>query len=59
MDAHDEDPTLIMFGTRDTNVPTGQGGEHFRAMQQAGVAPVRFIPHRKRRISEELEQDPG
>ena len=36
-------PTLIMFGTRDTNVPTEQGWEHFRAMQQSGVAPVRFI----------------
>jgi len=28
-------------------------------MQQAGVAPVRFILHRKRKITEELEQDPG
>ena len=35
-------PTLIMFGTRDTNVPTEQGWEHFRAMQQSGAAPVRF-----------------
>ena len=35
-------PALIMFGTQDTNVPTGQGWQHFRAMQQAGVAPVRF-----------------
>jgi len=52
-------PALIMFGTQDTNVPTGQGWEHFRAMQQGGVAPVRFILHRKRKISEELEQDPG
>ncbi len=59
-------PTLIMFGTKDTNVPTGQGWEHFRAMQQAGVAPVRFIlfpgaghgptklSHRKRKMNEEL-----
>ncbi len=56
-------PTLIMFGTRDTSE---QGWEHFRAMQQAGVAPVRFIlfpgaghgptklSHRKRKMNEEL-----
>ena len=59
-------PTLIMFGTEDTSVPTGQGWEHFRAMQQAGAAPVRFIlfpgaghgpvklSHRKRKMTEEL-----
>ncbi len=59
-------PTLIMFGTADTNVPTEQGWQHFRAMQQAGVAPVRFIlfpgsghgptklSHRKRKMNEEL-----
>jgi hypothetical protein len=33
-------PTLIMFGTRDTSVPTEQGWEHFRAMQQAGKIPL-------------------
>jgi dipeptidyl aminopeptidase/acylaminoacyl peptidase len=59
-------PTLIMFGTRDTSVPTEQGWEHFRAMQQSGAAPVRFIlfpgaghgptrlSHRKRKMTEEL-----
>jgi len=59
-------PALIMFGTQDTNVPTGQGWEHFRAMQQARGAPVRFIlfpgaghgpvklSHRKRKMNEEL-----
>ena len=59
-------PTLIMFGTRDTNVPTEQGWQHFRAMQQIGEAPVRFllfpdephglqkIAHRKRKMEEEL-----
>jgi dipeptidyl aminopeptidase/acylaminoacyl peptidase len=59
-------PTLIMFGTRDTSVPTEQGWEHFRAMQHSGAAPVRFIlfpgsghgptrlSHRKRKMTEEL-----
>jgi dipeptidyl aminopeptidase/acylaminoacyl peptidase len=59
-------PTLIMFGSRDTSVPTEQGWEHFRAMQQIGTAPVRFllfpeephglqkIAHRKRKMEEEL-----
>ncbi|UCG50556.1 MAG: prolyl oligopeptidase family serine peptidase [Candidatus Latescibacterota bacterium] len=59
-------PTLIMFGTKDTSVPTEQGWQHFRAMQQIGMAPVRFllfpgethgfqkIAHRKRKIEEEL-----
>jgi dipeptidyl aminopeptidase/acylaminoacyl peptidase len=59
-------PTLIMFGTRDTNVPTEQGWQHFRAMQQIDVAPVRFllfpdephglqkIAHRKRKMEEEI-----
>ena len=36
-------PTLIMFGEKDTSVPTEQGWQHFRAMQQIGVAPVRFL----------------
>ena len=59
-------PTIIFFGTNDTNVPTEQGWEHFRAMQQIGKAPVRFLlfpgqPHglrkmsyQKRKIDEEL-----
>ena len=53
-------------GPKDTSVPTGKGWQHFRAMQQSGAAPVRFIlfpgsghgptklSHRKRKISEEL-----
>ena len=49
-------PTLIMFGTRDTNVPTEQGWQHFRAMQQIGSTPVRFLlfpgqPHGLRKLS--------
>lgn len=61
-----ETPTLIMFGTEDTNVPTEQGWQHFRAMQQIGKAPVRFIlfpgathglsklSHQRRKVEEEL-----
>ena len=59
-------PTLIMFGEKDTSVPTSQGWEHFRAMQQIGDAPVRFLmfpgaghglqkpSHQKRKMEEEL-----
>jgi len=36
-------PTLISFGAEDTAVPTEQGWEFYRAMQQAGQAPVRFV----------------
>jgi hypothetical protein len=58
--------TLIMFGTRDTSVPTSQGWEHFGAMHKSKAAPVRFIlfpgaghgptklSHRKRKMHEEL-----
>ncbi|MCD6117325.1 prolyl oligopeptidase family serine peptidase [bacterium] len=49
-------PTLIFFGTKDTNVPTEQGWEHYHALQQIGKAPVRFIlfpgePHGPRKIT--------
>ena len=59
-------PTLIMFGSMDTSVPTEQGWEHFRAMRQSEAAPVRFIlfpgaghgptklSHMKRKMHEEL-----
>jgi len=59
-------PTLILFGTEDTSVPTEQGWQHFRAMQQIGTTPVRFLlfpgenhglrklAHRKRKMEEEL-----
>ncbi len=59
-------PTLVMFGARDTSVPTEQGWQHFRAMQQSGSAPVRFLlfpdeahglqklAHRKRKMEEEI-----
>ena len=60
-------PTLIMFGSNDTSVPTEQGWEHFRAMQQIGTTPVRFLlfpgeghgprklAHQKRKMEEELD----
>ncbi len=49
-------PTLIMFGTADTNVPTEQGWQHFRALKRIGKAPVKFIlfpgePHSLRKLS--------
>jgi len=49
-------PTIIFFGTRDTNVPTEQGWETFRALQLLGNAPVRFLlfpgePHGLRKLS--------
>lgn len=59
-------PTLILFGTEDTSVPTEQGWQHFRALQQLGKAPVRFVlfpgeghslakpAHRLRKLREEL-----
>jgi hypothetical protein len=59
-------PTLILFGSKDTSVPTEQGWQHFRAMQQSGSAPVRFVlfpgaghglvkpSHRERKMKEEL-----
>ncbi len=59
-------PTLIFFGTEDTSVPTEQGWQHYRALQQIGKAPVRFIlfpgeahglrkiSHQRRKMEEEI-----
>jgi dipeptidyl aminopeptidase/acylaminoacyl peptidase len=59
-------PTIIFFGTQDTNVPTQQGWLHYRALQQEGETPVRFIlfpgephslqklSHQRRKLEEEL-----
>lgn len=59
-------PTIIFFGTQDTNVPTQQGWLHYRALQQAGETPVRFVlfpgephglqklTHQRRKLEEEL-----
>ncbi|PMP96339.1 MAG: peptidase S9 [Candidatus Aminicenantes bacterium] len=49
-------PTIIFHGTEDTNVPFGQGMEHYRVRQQLGQAPVRLIifpgePHGLRKLS--------
>ncbi len=59
-------PTIIFFGDDDINVPPEQGVEHYRALQQIGKAPVRFIQfpgephsfqnkiHQKRKMQEEI-----
>jgi len=59
-------PTLISFGAEDRTVPTEQGWQHYRALQQVGAAPVRYvlfpgeghglsrISHQKRKVEEEL-----
>jgi dipeptidyl aminopeptidase/acylaminoacyl peptidase len=59
-------PTIIFHGSEDTNVPYEQGWEYYRALQQIGLAPVRFISfpgephglrlltHQKRKVEEEL-----
>jgi len=49
-------PTIIFHGTEDTNVPYEQGWEYYRALQQIGKAPVRFVvfpgePHSLRKLS--------
>ncbi|MBA7496300.1 hypothetical protein ES702_06899 [subsurface metagenome] len=60
-------PTIIFHGTEDTNVPYSQGWEYYRALQQIGKAPVRFIifpgqkhvfnklTHQHRKMKEEIE----
>jgi dipeptidyl aminopeptidase/acylaminoacyl peptidase len=59
-------PTIIFHGTEDTNVPYGQGWEYYRALQQIGKTPVRFIvfpsqphglgklTHQQRKMKEEI-----
>ncbi len=54
-------PTIIFHGTEDTNVPFGQGMEHYRVLQQLGQAPVKFIifpgePHGLRKLSHQLRK---
>jgi hypothetical protein len=36
-------PTIIYHGTEDRQVPFGQGWTYFRALQQLGKVPVRFV----------------
>jgi poly(3-hydroxybutyrate) depolymerase len=59
-------PTLILFGTEDRVVHPQQGWAHYRALQQLGKAPVRFVlfpgerhglrklSHQRRKLEEEL-----
>jgi len=54
-------PTIIFHGTEDTNVPYGQGWEYYRALQQIGKAPVRFLifpgePHGLRKLTHQLRK---
>jgi hypothetical protein len=60
-------PILIFHGTKDVNVPYEQGWEFYRALQQIGKAPVRFISfpgeghgprklaHQRRKLTEDLQ----
>ena len=58
-------PTLIHFGTEDRAVPAEQGWQHYRALQQIGKAPVRYLrypgqPHGLQRLSHQrrkVEED--
>jgi dipeptidyl aminopeptidase/acylaminoacyl peptidase len=59
-------PTLILFGTEDRVVHPQQGWAQYRALQQLGKAPVRFVlfpgekhgltklSHQKRKLEEEM-----
>jgi len=59
-------PTIIFFGTEDDSVDAGQGWEAYRALQQIGKAPVRFLlfpgephsleklSHQRRKLEEEM-----
>ena len=59
-------PTLIFHGSEDRAVPRDQGWEYYRALQQVGAAPVRFLwfpgqphglqklSHQRRKVAEEL-----
>jgi dienelactone hydrolase len=59
-------PTIIFHGSEDRAVPRDQGWEYYRALQQIGEAPVRFlwfpdqphglqkVTHQSRKLEEEL-----
>ncbi len=59
-------PTIIFHGSEDRAVPRDQGWEYYRALQQVGATPVRFlwfpgqphglgkITHQQRKMKEEL-----
>ncbi|MDP5172619.1 MAG: prolyl oligopeptidase family serine peptidase [Bacteroidia bacterium] len=60
-------PTLIHHGSDDRAVPRDQGWEYYRALQQNGKAPVRFLwypdqphglgklSHQRRKVQEEMD----
>ncbi|MEM6628710.1 MAG: prolyl oligopeptidase family serine peptidase [Bacteroidota bacterium] len=60
-------PTIIFHGSEDRAVPRDQGWEYYRALQQIGKAPVRFLwfpgqrhglaklTHQRRKMKEELK----
>jgi dipeptidyl aminopeptidase/acylaminoacyl peptidase len=54
-------PTLIFHGSEDRAVPRDQGFEYFRALQQSGQAPHKFLwfpgqPHGLQKISHQLRK---
>lgn len=54
-------PTIIFHGSEDRAVPRDQGWEYYRALQQAGKTPVRFLwfpgqPHGLGKITHQLRK---
>jgi len=54
-------PTIIFHGSEDRAVPRDQGWEYYRALQQIGEAPVRFLwfpdqPHGLQKITHQMRK---
>ncbi|GAB4425124.1 MAG: prolyl oligopeptidase family serine peptidase [Bacteroidia bacterium] len=54
-------PTLIHHGSEDRAVPRDQGWEYYRALQQSGKTPVRFLwypgqPHGLQKLSHQMRK---
>jgi dipeptidyl aminopeptidase/acylaminoacyl peptidase len=54
-------PTIIFHGSEDRAVPRDQGWEYYRALQQIGQAPVRFLwfpgqPHGLQKVTHQLRK---
>ncbi|RMG78855.1 MAG: peptidase S9, partial [Bacteroidetes bacterium] len=54
-------PTIIFHGSEDRAVPRDQGWEYYRALQQSGKTPVRFLwfpgqPHGLQKITHQLRK---
>ncbi len=54
-------PTIIFHGSEDRQVPRDQGWEYYRALQQIGKAPVRFLwfpgqPHSLQKVTHQLRK---